>query len=262
MLPFVEVLGRQIPMYAVCIMAGLALGILVGVLRAGIYGNVREDVLFASLYGILGLVAGGKLLYLVTVIPALWGRLPEVLGDAETLQALLGGGFVFYGGFLGALAGIRIYTGQYRLDFLTMLENLALSIPLIHGFGRLGCFCAGCCYGIPVREPFGIAFEHSIAAPCFVPLFPVQLVEAAGNFVLFAALLIVFRGKRTRGQLTAAYMACYSVLRFFLEFVRADADRGIWFGISTSQWIGIGIFAAGIRVAAKAKTSEKGRRVP
>lgn len=257
MLPFVEVLGRQIPMYAVCIMAGLALGILVGVLRAGIYGNAREDVLFASFYGILGLVAGGKLLYLITVLPALWGKLPEVLGDAETLQALMGGGFVFYGGLLGALGGIWIYTRQYRLRFVMMLENLMPSIPLIHGFGRLGCFCAGCCYGIPVQEPWGVVFSRSPAAPGSIPLFPVQLVEAAGNFVLFAALLLAFGKRRTCGRITAVYMVCYSVMRFCLEFVRADAERGIWLGISTSQWISIGILAAGLRLAVRVRARAK-----
>lgn len=257
MLPFVEVFGRQIPMYAVCIMAGLTLGILVGVLRAGIYGNAREDVLFASFYGILGLVAGGKLLYLITVLPALWGKLPEVLGAAETLQALMGGGFVFYGGLLGALGGIWIYTRQYRLRFVTMLENLMPSIPLIHGFGRLGCFCAGCCYGIPVQEPWGVVFARSPAAPGSIPLFPVQLVEAAGNFVLFAALLLVFGKRRTCGQITAVYMLCYSVMRFCLEFVRADAERGIWLGISTSQWISIGILAAGLWLAVRVRARAK-----
>lgn len=251
MLPYIEVLGHQVATYALCIMAGLVLGIIVALVRAGIYQCKGEDVLFASFYGVLGLVAGGKLLYLVTILPFLMENFQAIIVNKEIIQALMSGGFVFYGGVLGAVAGIWIYTRQYHLKFMDFLEIMIPSIPLVHGFGRIGCFCAGCCYGRKWPKSLGIEFHNSLIAPNYVPLFPVQLIEAVGNFLIFAAIMGMYHKKRTFGQITGLYFILYSIMRFLLEYMRADADRGIWLGISTSQWISIGILLAGIMIRKK-----------
>ena len=243
-------------MYAVCIMGGLVLGIIVALLRAGIYQYKKEDVLFASFYGIIGLIVGGKMLYLITVIPFLVENFQQVIRSREILQALMTGGFVFYGGLFGALAGIWIYVKQYHLTMLGLLEIIIPSVPLIHGFGRIGCFCAGCCYGKEFPEPIGMVFRNSVVAPNDIPLFPVQLAEAAGNIIIFSILILIYRKRKTNGQLTAIYLIGYSIMRFLLEYMRADTERGIWFGISTSQWISVGILAAGILIWKNRKTSQ------
>ncbi len=243
-------------MYAVCIMGGLVLGIIVALLRAGIYQYKKEDVLFASFYGIIGLIVGGKMLYLITVIPFLVENFQQVIRSREILQALMTGGFVFYGGLFGALAGIWIYVKQYHLTMLGLLEIIIPSVPLIHGFGRIGCFCAGCCYGKEFPEPIGMVFKNSVVAPNDIPLFPVQLAEAAGNIIIFSILILIYRKRKTNGQLTAIYLIGYSIMRFLLEYMRADTERGIWFGISTSQWISVGILAAGILIWKNRKTSQ------
>ena len=251
MLPYIEIYKYQISMYAVCIMAGLIFGIIVALLRAGIYQYKKEDILFASFYGILGLISGGKILYLITIIPFLVKNFEHIINSREILQALMSGGFVFYGGLLGAVAGIWIYTKQYHLKIQEVLEIMIPSVPLIHALGRVGCFCAGCCYGREFPKPLGMIFHNSPIAPNDVPLFPVQLVEAGGNLFVFIILLWCGR-RRTSGQLTGIYFIAYSIMRFLLEYMRADAERGIWLGISTSQWISIGIMAAGIMIMKKA----------
>lgn len=256
MLPYIEILGYQVSMYAVCTMGGLILGIIVALFRAAIYQNKKEDVLFSSFYGMIGMIVGGKILYLITVIPFLVENFETVIKSSEILQALMTGGFVFYGGLLGALAGIWIYVKQYHLKMMELLEIIIPSIPLIHGLGRIGCFSAGCCYGKEFPEPIGIIFENSFIAPNDVPLFPIQLVEAAGNIIIFLVLILVYRKRKTTGQLTAVYLIGYSIMRFVLEYMRADAERGIWFGISTSQWISIGILIAGFFLWKKSKTSQ------
>ena len=69
-------------------------------------------------------------------------------------------------------------------------------VPLVHGFGRAGCFLMGCCYGVPSR--FGIAFTCSPIAPNGVRLLPVQLIEAAGEGALFFALTRPGAQRRSR----------------------------------------------------------------
>ena len=110
-------------------------------------------------------------------------------------------------------------------------------VPLVHGFGRVGCFLTGCCYGVPSR--FGIAFSHSPIAPNGVRLLPVQLIEAACEGVLFFALTRPGAQRRGGRWMLGVYLASYGVLRFILEFFRGDDYRGFLGALSLSQVISI-----------------------
>jgi phosphatidylglycerol:prolipoprotein diacylglycerol transferase len=125
-----------------------------------------------------------------------------------------------------------------------MLDGLVPSVPLAHAFGRLGCFFAGCCYGVP--SAFGLEFNASELAPHGVKLLPVQLIEAGCNLLLFVLLLVLSRFCRRRGLLTGTYLAAYAVMRFVLEFFRYDAERGVFWGLSTSQWISLLLLPAAV----------------
>lgn len=259
MLPYIQVLGHQIPMYGPCIMAGIGLGVLVAVFRAGIFQYKKEDVLFAAIYGILGLIVGGKLLFLLTNINGIIQNFREIIGNKEYMLALMQGGFVFYGGFLGAVAGIVIYARQYRLSAAVLIEIIIPAVPLVHALGRIGCFCAGCCYGIPMEPPLGVYFHPAGAAPSHVALFPVQLLEAGCNLVLFGIMAYRYRNRQTGGEAFCFYLMAYGVLRFLLEFIRYDAERGFLLGMSTSQWISIilVLFAVYLGMKCKKRTIEK-----
>ena len=237
MLPYLHFFGLSIPMYGILIMLGLVLGILFAVFRAKLLKLKREDVFFSCLFAVIGLVVGGKLLYLFTMIPWI-AEHKELLASSELWMALLQGGFVFYGGLIGALLMVFWYTRMYRISCYDMFDTLIPSVPLVHAFGRIGCFCAGCCYGIP-SETFGVVFSPESVAPQGEKLFPVQLVEAGCNLILFAVLAVLGRKPRRQGLLTGIYLLSYAVLRFVLEFFRYDAERGGFLGVSTSQWISI-----------------------
>jgi phosphatidylglycerol:prolipoprotein diacylglycerol transferase len=78
-----------------------------------------------------------------------------------------------------------------------------------------------------------------------LPVFPVQILEAAANLTIFAVLYHMYKKKPLRdGQLTAAYLTLYAVCRFFIEFLRDDAVRGMYFGISTAQYLSAAIIIA------------------
>ena len=128
------------------------------------------------------------------------------------------------------------------------LDGTVVALPLMHAFGRAGCFFAGCCYGVRCDGPLAVTFHSSPAAPNGVGLFPVQLLEAALNLVLFACFCAVFRSRARAARIscTGLYLCAYAVIRFFVEFLRGDAARGLWLGLSTSQWCSIAALAAGI----------------
>ena len=69
--------------------------------------------------------------------------------------------------------------------------------------------------------------------------FPIQLVEAGFNLILFSVLLTLYKKERINGKLIYIYLLSYSVARFFFEFLRGDDYRGFLFGLSTSQIISI-----------------------
>ena len=123
---------------------------------------------------------------------------------------------------------------------------LVPTLPLIHALGRVGCFCAGCCYGVEAAEPWGIPFTHAIAAPNGVPLLPVQLYECAAELMIFLFLLWYAPRAASKGGILRAYMLAYAPVRFVLEFFRGDVVRGIYGPLSTSQWISLAVMAAAI----------------
>lgn len=120
------------------------------------------------------------------------------------------------------------------------------SVALAQGFGRIGCFLAGCCYGKEAEGWLSVTFHNSDFAPNGVALVPTQIYSSILDFVHFAVLLYIARHKKAHGQVAACYMIFYSAGRFCLEFFRGDLIRGSVGSLSTSQFISIFIFAAGI----------------
>lgn len=176
--------------------------------------------------------------------------------DFMYLLAAIFGGMVFYGGLFGALVGAAWYMKSLNLPHNPYMDVIAFCIPLFHGFARIGCFLGGCCYG--VEWQYGVVFRNSLEASANgVPRFPVQLLEAGLEFLLFAVILLLFIKNKLSGRLIYLYLLSYSVIRFFDEFLRGDKIRGFVGPLSTSQFISVILFVAVISVAAVRK-SRKG----
>ena len=111
-------------------------------------------------------------------------------------------------------------------------------IPFIHAFGRIGCFCAGCCYGRPYEGIGAVVFpEHSFALSG-VKLFPIQLVEAV-CLLIIAMVIFIFQIVKALNYSLDVYLFLYGIVRFVLEYFRYDDARGKLFFLSTSQCISI-----------------------
>ena len=120
------------------------------------------------------------------------------------------------------------------------------SVALAQGFGRIGCFLAGCCYGKETESAIGIVFHDSAYAPNDVSLLPTQLISSGLNFLHFFLLIWLTKKKKGDGQIAGLYLVLYSVGRFILEFFRGDLIRGSVGELSTSQFIAIFVCLAGI----------------
>ena len=158
----------------------------------------------------------------------------------------LADGFVVYGGVIAGILAANIYCKIKKLHFLSYLDVAVPSIALAQGFGRIGCFLAGCCYGHESDLPIAVTFKNSSYAPNGIPLFPSQLVSSAFDFAHFFVLCALARKNKTPGRIGAFYLIFYSIGRFIIEFFRGDLERGNVGTLSTSQFISIFVMIAGI----------------
>ena len=260
MLPYIYIFGYPLPMYGILAIVGFALGVIVGMRLAKNYNLPSSDVLFASFYCAIGVIVGAKLLYFITMLPTFISKFDVFLKNPFPVLVYVFGGFVFYGGLIGGALGIIIYCKQFKLPLSPFMNVAAPAIPLMHGIGRIGCFCAGCCYGMEYDGPFAVTYPANefTEGVSDVPRFPTQLVETAVNLVLFVFLyFFVKRKKRKNGQALGIYLIVYCIMRFLLEFVRGDMIRGGGFGLSTSQWISIVLLPLGIYLVVRKKTDKE-----
>jgi phosphatidylglycerol---prolipoprotein diacylglyceryl transferase len=156
-------------------------------------------------------------------------------------KLLTGRGFVFYGSFLFTIPTMLWYFKKNKLPTFKMLDIMAMTTCVVHFFGRIGCFLAGCCYGKPTDLFFGVVFTDKAcyAEPLNTSLFPTQLFEAIYIFIVAMILLYVRERRSFYGQLFLLYIFLYAVGRSFLEIFRGDSERGYVIGeyISHSQLI-------------------------
>ncbi|MDR2670563.1 MAG: prolipoprotein diacylglyceryl transferase [Oscillospiraceae bacterium] len=243
--PFLSLFGRQISSYGLMAVLGCALAGVLVLLRCRRLAFPRADAVNLFVLCIVGALIGAKLTFLLTNIPRAVRHWTLVAARPWDSFLALSGGLVFYGGVIGGFLAALWYLRRFRLPFAAAADLFAPAIPAGHMLGRVGCFLGGCCYG--AEASWGPVFRHSpLLEANGVPRLPVQLFEAAGNLLICLVLLWYERRPHVPGRTLALYLLLYAPLRFALEFFRGDAARGFAFGVSTSQWISVLLFAAGL----------------
>lgn len=190
--------------------------------------GTRQAVLLAAfagaVLGAVGLQLPADLMGFSAPTPA--GSMGDAmpLGGRTVIGGLLGGWLAVEG--MKKLAGVKGATGG---DF-------ALPLAIALGFGRLGCLTAGCCAGIECA-PSCLASVDANGTPRV----PIQAIEAIFHFAAACLLAVAAKQRRAAGSRLAAYLACYAILRFLLEFWRQHPP--IAWGLSWYQWLTIALFA-------------------
>lgn len=225
--------------YGLMIATGVLAGWGVAEYRARKLKADAEHVFFLMLWCLLGGFLGAKILFWITE----W---EEIVSDPGFIFWTMADGFVVYGGILGGIFAGWLYCRIKKIRFLEYFDLMIPSVALAQGFGRIGCLLAGCCYGRETKGWPSITFHDSDFAPNDIALVPTQIYSSILDFMHFAVLLYIACHKKADGQVAAWYMILYSIGRFILEFFRGDLIRGSVGIFSTSQFISIFIFAAGI----------------
>ncbi len=262
MFPSFTIFGKEIGTYMLCSVVGALFAGLIVHMLARDRDDVRKDqLLHIAIAAGGGLFVGAHLLFGLTNMPKIiwiFKHFSVFTYSFDTaiyfLQDIFGG-MVFYGGLFGGIIGGLLYIRSLKLDKWAHIDLFAPAIPAMHAFGRIGCFLSGCCYGI--ESDFGFVYHHSaVPAADGVRRFPVQLLECIVNLCIVLIMVILIKRGLGRKKPVFVYGVMYSVARFLLEFLRGDKIRGIYFGLSTSQWISIVFFT--VSVIALVKLNAKG----
>lgn len=238
--------GFFLPTYGVLVTVGFLAGLWITARLARRRGLDPQTAMDLGVYVALAGLAGAKLLMLIYDFDYYRRDWSRVL-SFSTLQA----GGVFYGGLVAALLTAVWYLRSRRLPLLATADIFAPGIALGHAIGRLGCFAAGCCWGIRCDRPWAVTFRNPdaqelVGVPLGVPLHPTQLYEAAAELAIFGFLYWRFGRPHGAGRIIGLYLVLYPAARFWIEFVRAH-EQANPFGwvLSASQWITLGLLGAG-----------------
>ena len=230
--------GVTIHGYGLMIGLGIIAAYTMSEYRAKKKGLDSDPIISIALWGVAAGLICAKLLYYITIFD-------EILAD-PSLLVNFSDGFVVYGGIVGGIFGGWLYCKVKKLPFFKYFDLVMPAVALAQGLGRIGCFLAGCCYGLQMESPISIVFTQSDFAPNNVPLLPTQLISSGLDFLHCLVLLYAAKRCKHDGQVSALYLIFYSIGRFGLEYLRGDLVRGSVGTFSTSQFISLFILAAGV----------------
>lgn len=214
-------------------------------------GQLSNIALFGLIMGILG----GRILNMI--------QDPAEYKTFYDFIALWQGGLSLQGTVLAIALTLPIYLYIVKIKILPVLDLAGLYAPLLQSISRLGCFCAGCCYGCSTTVPWAIIYTHPDSrALLHTPCHPTQIYSALSLFILF--LIIRFglrRFLKKPGQLFSIYLIGSSLERFVNDFFRAEHYEELFpatTGFSANQIIalcllGIGLLCLVVSSSAKTK---------
>jgi phosphatidylglycerol:prolipoprotein diacylglycerol transferase len=216
--------------------------------RRGYDPEPLSDMTIAALFG--GLV-GAKLYYVVVL------RHWDSIFDR--------GGFVFWGGFLGAALAVFAVARYKRFRIWRIVDVGAPAVAAAYAVGRTGCWAIGDDYGRPWRGALAVAFpqgappstagvmsrEFGVTMPpgagpnTLLSVYPTQLYEVALGLAMFGILWRLRDHEHAEGWLFGVFCVLAGLERFVIEFFRAKDDRLVA-GLTYAQLIALASVAAGI----------------
>ena len=206
-------------------------------------GHMAAMLLLASLAGLLGM----RVFHIVIEAPGYYVSHPGAILNIG------GGGYVSWGAMVGAATAAMVYLRRFRLPAWRYLDAIALGLPIVFFFVRLGCLGAGCCYDTVADWPIYLVFPTPAPPagstyPGF-PLHAVQLYSMMNALFLFVALHLAARRQKRPGTLILWFVIGYGLLRLGEELLRGDLGRGVYFGwLSTGDIMSLFLIGSGLIV--------------
>ena len=240
MLPFILNQGDfVIPTFFFMVMLGVLVTTFYLYFRAPKMGFSQVVVLDLGIIGAICGILGARIFHVF--FEAFWFYQQDPMHFFEFWR----GGFVSFGAYIGGSVSVLLYLKIRKLPVLKYADFVALAIPFMILFIRLGCLGAGCCYGKPTDFFIHLVFTnpHSDAGSKFAgqSLHATQIYDIANAFIIFGILHWRYYKKKFDGEIFLLLLISYSFIRGLIEILRGDADRGVYLdgALSTGQIAGI-----------------------
>ena len=175
-----------------------------------------DDLLF---YGVIGVIAGGRLGQVLFYEPAYYLQHPL------EIFAIWHGGMSFHGGFLGVMLAVWLFGRKHNKSFFQLMDFIAPLVPIGLGAGRIGNFINAELWGKATDVSWAMVFPTD---PAQLARHPSQLYQfALEGVALFVILWLYSRKPRPTMAVSGMFALCYGIFRFVVEFVRVpDAQLG------------------------------------
>ena len=248
--PLFQIFGRDVYLYGICVAIGIAacFGLLIYTMGKRKFNDYSSNVIV-----IIGVLSTGLGFLFAALFQALYNYIEDPaggfnFGDITFLGGLIGGVASFIGLYslfmyiVHPKNSFKFLSGEMNATLTDALPFIPIGIVVAHAFGRLGCFFAGCCYGVHTDAWYGLP----CAAGDSANVVPTQLFEMIFLIILAVALAVLFY-KYNFNYNFSVYLISYGIFRFIIEFWRND-QRGQFLGtaLSPSQIWSIVLVLAGI----------------
>jgi len=192
-----------------------------------------------------------KIITFTIFVAIIGGRLLYIFEDNSTIKnfwdifKIWEGGLSSLGSLISILLCVPAYLKYLKIPVINFLDLASIYAPIVESCARLGCFFAGCCYGIETTAPWAVVYTNQGAgAPLYKAIHPTQLYSSFAALLAFIIMRFIFWKKLQKpGQLITAYLMLTSIARFSIDFLRGDrtffTNTGVLSFLSTSQWISL-----------------------
>jgi len=243
MLPELFKIGNfPVRSFGVLLLIGFAIGTWVATRRAAKYGIDKDSLATLAIWAVVMGVIGARVFWVLQE----WSYYSENPGH---ILKLTEGGMTSYGGIVFALATVLIWCRRTKTRFTDTFDLLAAPALIMHGFGRIGCFLNGCCYGSPCELPWAVTV-HPESGPLYLG-HPAQLYDTLMAFAGAALLLWIEKRRlatRRPGSYGAMFFVFYGISRYVYELFRSGYSSQSTWGVSLTdaQVLAVGMVLLGI----------------
>ena len=254
----VSVFGFEIAYYGIIIGLGMLSGIWVAQRDAKRRGQDPELYLDFALYGIIFSIIGARLYYVIFE----WDYYRENLLQIFNLRA---GGLAIYGGVIGAVLTLIVFTRIRKQSFFSMADSGVLGLVTGQIIGRWGNFFNMEAFGGYTDSLLAMRIKLSRINPNmlnedvlshkivengveYIQVHPTFLYESLWNLGLLCFMLWYRKRKKFDGEMLAIYLLGYGLGRFWIEGLRTDQLILFGTGIPVSQALSLVLVLAAAAV--------------
>ena len=233
----ISIFGLNLTMYGLIIALAMIIGICVAILICKIKKYDTGLPIDLALFAFPCAIIGARIYFCIF----------NGVDSFTQIFEIWNGGLAIYGGVIGGFLGIFICSKIKKISLVKCCDLAAPCLILGQGIGRIGCYFAGCCYGIETTSEWLKVFPLStqINGVWHLSTF---FYESFLNFVGFVILMILTCKTKKQGIITGWYLIIYGIIRFVLEGLR-DPTAALYLGVfKVSQLLSAILIVVGVIV--------------